>query len=30
VGKITDSLVKLLEKRLLRWQDSYKGGGGHG
>jgi sulfonate transport system permease protein len=30
VGKITDSLVKLLEKRLLRWQDSYKGGGNHG
>nr|WP_242403843.1 ABC transporter permease [Paenibacillus pini] len=27
VGKLTDSLVKLLEKRLLRWQDSFKGGG---
>lgn len=27
VGKLTDSLVKLLEKRLLRWQDSYKGDG---
>ncbi len=27
VGKLTDSLVKLLERRLLRWQDSYKGGG---
>jgi len=27
VGKLTDSLVKLLEKRLLRWEDSYKGGG---
>ncbi|WP_138755006.1 ABC transporter permease [Paenibacillus sinopodophylli] len=27
VGKLTDSLVKLLEKRLLRWQDSYKGEG---
>lgn len=26
VGKLTDSLVKLLEKRLLNWQDSYKGG----
>ncbi|WP_139991204.1 ABC transporter permease [Paenibacillus paridis] len=26
VGKLTDSLVKLLERRLLRWQDSYKGG----
>ncbi|WP_376739103.1 ABC transporter permease [Paenibacillus sp. 598K] len=25
-GKLTDSLVKLLERRLLRWQDSYKGG----
>ncbi|WP_042168280.1 ABC transporter permease [Paenibacillus gorillae] len=25
VGKLTDSLVKLLERRLLRWQDSYKG-----
>lgn len=27
-GKLTDSLVKLLEKRLLRWRDSYQGGGG--
>ncbi|MFC3747671.1 ABC transporter permease [Paenibacillus sp. GCM10012306] len=27
VGKLTDSLVKLLERRLLRWQDSYKGDG---
>lgn len=26
VGKLTDSLVKLLEKRLLRWRDSYLGG----
>lgn len=25
VGKLSDSLVKLLESRLLRWQDSYKG-----
>ncbi|MBY9080689.1 ABC transporter permease [Paenibacillus sp. HN-1] len=25
VGKLTDSLVKLLEKRLLRWRDSYLG-----
>lgn len=25
-GKLTDSLVKLLERLLLRWQDSYKGG----
>ncbi|WP_020620011.1 ABC transporter permease [Paenibacillus daejeonensis] len=25
-GKLTDSLVKLLERRMLRWQDSYKGG----
>lgn len=25
VGKLTDSIVKLLERRLLRWQDSYKG-----
>ncbi|MBH5319131.1 ABC transporter permease [Paenibacillus sp. GSMTC-2017] len=25
VGKLTDSLVRLLEKRLLKWQDSYKG-----
>jgi len=27
VGKLTDSLVKLLEKRLLSWQDTYKAGG---
>lgn len=27
VGKLSDSLVKWLEGRLLRWQDSYKGGG---
>ncbi|MEF7437823.1 ABC transporter permease [Paenibacillus lautus] len=26
VGKLSDSLVKGLEGRLLRWQDSYKGG----
>lgn len=26
-GKVTDSLVKLVENRLLRWQDSYKGDG---
>nr|WP_083676767.1 ABC transporter permease [Paenibacillus glucanolyticus] len=26
VGKLSDSLVKWLEGRLLRWQDSYKGG----
>ncbi|QPA30294.1 ABC transporter permease [Thermaerobacillus caldiproteolyticus] len=25
VGKLTDSFVRLLEKRLLRWQDTYKG-----
>lgn len=25
VGKISDSLVRLLEARLLKWQDSYKG-----
>lgn len=25
VGKLTDSLVRILEKRLLRWQDSFKG-----
>ncbi|MFF2910272.1 ABC transporter permease [Paenibacillus sp. NPDC057934] len=25
VGKLTDSLVKLLERRLLRWQNNYKG-----
>jgi sulfonate transport system permease protein len=25
VGKLTDSLVRILEKRLLKWQDSYKG-----
>lgn len=25
VGKLTDSLVRILEKRLLSWQDSYKG-----
>ncbi|MBY0011692.1 ABC transporter permease [Paenibacillus typhae] len=24
-GKISDSLVRLLERRLLKWQDSYKG-----
>ncbi|MCG7381189.1 ABC transporter permease [Paenibacillus sp. ACRRY] len=27
VGKVTDSLVKLAEKKLLRWQDSLEGGG---
>lgn len=26
VGKLSDSLVKWLEGRLLRWQDSYRGG----
>ncbi|WP_225229251.1 ABC transporter permease [Paenibacillus gallinarum] len=25
VGKLSDSIVRLLENRLLRWQDSYKG-----
>ncbi|MFC4779074.1 ABC transporter permease [Paenibacillus sp. GCM10023252] len=25
VGKLSDSLVRLLENRLLRWQDSYRG-----
>ncbi|MFC5532087.1 ABC transporter permease [Cohnella yongneupensis] len=25
VGKLTDSLVKLLERRWLRWQDTYRG-----
>lgn len=25
VGKLSDSLVQFLERRLLRWQDSYKG-----
>ncbi|GGD58613.1 ABC transporter permease [Paenibacillus nasutitermitis] len=25
VGKLSDSLVRILEKRLLKWQDSYKG-----
>ncbi|MNW06211.1 putative aliphatic sulfonates transport permease protein SsuC [compost metagenome] len=25
VGKISDSLVRLLEARLLKWQDSFKG-----
>ncbi len=25
VGKLTDSLVRLLERRLLHWQDGYKG-----
>ncbi|ANY68318.1 ABC transporter permease [Paenibacillus sp. BIHB 4019] len=25
VGKLTDSFVRLLEKRLLKWQDSFKG-----
>lgn len=25
VGKLSDSLVRILEKRLLRWQDSFKG-----
>lgn len=25
VGKLTDSFVRLLENRLLKWQDSYKG-----
>lgn len=27
VGKLSDSLVKWLEHRMLTWQDSYKGGG---
>lgn len=27
-GKLTDSLVKALEKRLLRWRDSYQGADG--
>lgn len=27
VGKLSDSLVKLVERRMLRWQDSYKGEG---
>ncbi|WP_340398300.1 ABC transporter permease [Paenibacillus sp. FSL H8-0079] len=27
VGKVTDSLVKLAEKKLLRWQDSIEGDG---
>jgi len=27
VGKLSDSLVKLIERRMLRWQDSYKGEG---
>lgn len=26
VGKLTDSLVKLMEQRFLKWQDTYKGG----
>ncbi|WP_240644644.1 ABC transporter permease [Paenibacillus paeoniae] len=26
IGKLTDSLVKLLERRLLRWQEGYQGG----
>lgn len=25
VGKLTDSFVRLLERKLLKWQDSYKG-----
>lgn len=25
VGKLSDSIVRILENRLLRWQDSYKG-----
>lgn len=25
VGKLSDSLVRVLENRLLRWQDSYRG-----
>lgn len=25
VGKLTDSLVRVLERRLLKWRDSYKG-----
>jgi sulfonate transport system permease protein len=25
VGKLTDSLVRFLERRLLRWRDSYQG-----
>ncbi|MNO08919.1 putative aliphatic sulfonates transport permease protein SsuC [compost metagenome] len=24
-GKLSDSLVRLLESRLLRWRDAYKG-----
>ncbi|WP_211745690.1 ABC transporter permease [Paenibacillus sp. Marseille-Q4541] len=27
VGKLSDSLIKWLERRMLTWQDSYKGGG---
>jgi sulfonate transport system permease protein len=27
VGKLTDSLVRLLERRLLHWRDSYQGRG---
>ncbi len=26
VGKLTDSLVKLMERHFLKWQDTYKGG----
>jgi len=25
VGKLTDSLVRLMEKHFLKWQDTYKG-----
>jgi sulfonate transport system permease protein len=25
VGKLSDSIVRVLEQRLLRWQDSFKG-----
>jgi sulfonate transport system permease protein len=25
VGKLTDSFVRVLEKRLLKWRDSYAG-----
>jgi sulfonate transport system permease protein len=25
VGKLTDSLVRLLERKLLGWQDNYRG-----
>jgi sulfonate transport system permease protein len=25
VGKLTDSLVRLLERKMLDWQDNYRG-----